>query len=67
MADIELWTFKCPECNDEIRMPINWFKDGDGVCPSCKRAINSEDVEKMMDEIREGLLSFGDDDFKLNI
>ncbi len=67
MAESENWTYKCPGCDDEIRMPISWFKAGDGICPTCKRAISTEDVETMMNEIRDGLLSFGDDDFKLNI
>ncbi|MBU0479780.1 MAG: hypothetical protein KKG47_01635 [Proteobacteria bacterium] len=67
MADNENWTFKCPGCGDEIRMPVIWFKSGKGICPTCKRDISVADVEAMMNEIKEGLFSFGDDDFKLNI
>jgi len=67
MSDNENWTFKCPDCGDEIRMPVSWFKGGKGKCPSCKRPIGEKDVEAMMKEIREGLFTCGDDDFKLNI
>ncbi len=67
MADGERWNFKCLGCGDEIRMPVSWFKGGKARCPGCHRAISAEDVEAMMSEIREGLFSCNDDDFKLKI
>ncbi len=63
----EIWTFKCPDCSDEIRMPVSWFKGGKGKCPGCKRIIDEKDVEAMMSEIRDGLFTCDDDDFELNI
>lgn len=53
MSEHDMWALECPHCQKEIKQQVDWFKQDKVTCPACEAELPPEEIEKIMEKIKE--------------